>query len=285
MPKIRTALFEQISGSLNDKYSFKTYHTNQNKIILERKPDIAPHETEKALKIKTYFKNASIAWKLLNNKAKQIFKQVADLLNITAYNLFLHYAINAQIQFPNFDLINALRQTTLFNYYRIGRLYNLNYCVGATGTQAMTANRLYAQPVLIAQKVRIDAVSIRVTTAQAGQCRTAIFNAGNDLYPSKKLIDGSVIDTGSTGDKISLLDITLEPGLYYLAWICSSAPTLGGTTAAYGLTPLGRTSVYVVANNTVYADIGSFTIPNNFPTNPTETNLPYLIAFRVAEVF
>lgn len=282
MPRVKSALFEKLQGSIANKYSFKTYEDKA--IILTKKAETPAHKTEKAIKAKQNFSIATKSYKMLSDKIKQAIKKIADNFNIQPINIWTVWTINALNQYPQIDLISLLQQINLFKFYRIGRFYNMNYSVAATATQALTANRLYAQLFITSRKLRFDAISVRVTTAASGNLKMAIYDANNQLLPYKKLIETPDISTSSTGDKIAVIDITLNPGLYWLAFIANAAPTLGGTTAAYCISPLGRTSTYATGINTVYVDTGSYTMPEYFPTNPLETALPNIISLRVAEI-
>ncbi|MEM5816176.1 MAG: hypothetical protein QXL14_03985 [Candidatus Aenigmatarchaeota archaeon] len=282
MPKVTSALFEKLQGSIANKYSFKTY--DDKAIILTKKAETPAHKTEKAIKAKQNFKIATKSYKMLSDKIKQAIKKIADNFYVQPINLWTFWVINAMNKYPDVDLIKLLQQINLFKFYRVGRFYNMNYSVAATATQALTANRLYAQLFITGRKLRFDAISVRVTTAATGNLKMAIYDADNQLLPYKKLSETGDISTSSTGDKIAVIDTILEPGLYWLAFISNAAPTLGGTTAAYCLSPLGRTSPYTTGINTVYFDIGSYTMPEYFPSNPVETAIPSLIALRVAEI-
>jgi hypothetical protein len=92
------------------------------------------------------------------------------------------------------------------------------------------------------------------TNVAASHVKWALYDVGTDGLPGQKLIDGNLIDSGSTGIKTDTTTGTwtitgtrkLEPGWYYVGLIASAAVSLngtGGATSRYP-TPLGRKDGY-----------------------------------------
>jgi hypothetical protein len=123
---------------------------------------------------------------------------------------------------------------------RAGRWYGTFDAATAFTTVTISANTLYASPFFVPEELRFDQIAINVTTAGAGGtvARVGIYKDGSTPstqgYPAN-LIPGTdvgelAVDT--TGVKANAIDVTLPPGLYWLALVSSGAPALRGVGVA-----------------------------------------------------
>lgn len=121
----------------------------------------------------------------------------------------------------------------------------------ATATQTVVAATMYALPLIVAKTLTIDSVAIQVVASGAGSAaEVGIYYDNGNMYPGALLQDfgsqattGTGVKTYSTG-----LPLTVQPGLYWLAFVCSAtAPTISGYPVGVLLPLLGTTSVLTAA--------------------------------------
>ena len=107
--------------------------------------------------------------------------------------------------------------------------YVVPYAVAGTGptTLTLTASRTYWIPISVNVPTRITQVAINVTTASAGTHYVGIYDANAQYQPYQRIIQWS-FDTSSTGVKTSTtgLPLTLQPGVYWIAWAAGSGATV-----------------------------------------------------------
>ena len=89
----------------------------------------------------------------------------------------------------------------------------------------LTADTLYAWPILVDETININTIVLRVKTGSGSiNCRGGIITAGADRKPGSLLIDGGVIDVTSSGNRTATIATTeLTAGLYYLAFVADGA--------------------------------------------------------------
>lgn len=130
--------------------------------------------------------------------------------------------------------------------------------MAATGTAlstiALTANRMYCVPFVLAKNLTFANFVLSVTTFVTGTAYVAIYSnavASGLSRPGTKLMESSALSVGgSNGDKVSSgTGGTLVAGtVYWLAVTCSSAATVravdvGGATASLGFTANSTTLI------------------------------------------
>ena len=100
----------------------------------------------------------------------------------------------------------------------------------ALTTGAPAANRLIAIPLVVSKVMTIDQMAINVTTLGASSTpRIGIYADNGNNYPGVLIADAGTQSGGSTGVKTytTNLPITLDPGLYWLAYVTNAtAPTI-----------------------------------------------------------
>jgi len=88
----------------------------------------------------------------------------------------------------------------------------------------MPANELQAHYYPIFRKIRFDEIGMDVLGAGASGAR---FRLGvyddKDLYPNKLLVDSGELNAETTGVKTASIDLTLSPGVYWLAYIANDS--------------------------------------------------------------
>jgi len=313
MAKIESSIFREIKKSL-DKQKI-TFQTRRTCIILEDKPIPPNVKTEKRLFVRTIYKKLCDAWHYIKPQEKESFRETAQKFGITLFNAFLKtylpryltlkifktseiqadsdldmggYKVkNTGIATEDGDAVNlALLKyyawlTEIFAY-RLPGYYYTTALVGATATLALTANTMYAWPFIVPRKSKYDRMNINVTTAASGtRVRLGLYT-NEGLYPKGLITDAGELDTGTTGSKDALIDVTLEPGLYWIVLLSSGAPTLGGIAVADTFGVLGQSNVYATANNSWRITYTYGVLPQIFPTGASPAQTPYLVALRLA---
>lgn len=100
--------------------------------------------------------------------------------------------------------------------------------IGATGTGALVANRLYAMPILLESAVTLTDIGCEVTTGAAGGLvRCGLCTADPDWAPGALVsgTDAAEYDGSTAGEKVSTgLSIALAAGRYYLLILANTSP-------------------------------------------------------------
>jgi len=145
--------------------------------------------------------------------------------------------------------------------------YVVPYAVGGTAgtTLTLTSSRTYWIPISVAVPTRITQVGINVTTASAGTHYVGIYNANAQYQPYQRIIQWS-FDTSSTGVKTSTtgLPLTLQPGVYWIAWAAGSAAAVRAIALAASRSL--ALPALATANLTYWYTSGS-TLPDPAPTS------------------
>lgn len=128
--------------------------------------------------------------------------------------------------------------------------------VGGAST-ATTADRIFAQPWSLGRAFTFTKLGASVTDATAaGNFRRGVYrDRGGNGGPGLLVQDSGNIAIDGTGEKIATVTaFTLQPGLYWQVFLCSSAALFNLTTIAYS--PFGNADV---ANpNRVFQRVFSF---------------------------
>lgn len=134
-------------------------------------------------------------------------------------------------------------------------------------TIAATANRVYASPILIPDRITVDELATEVTTLSAGNARVGIY-ADDDGLPGAKLYESGDLDTGTTGVKTQTgVATAVGPGIVWLAVQYSATPTVRAAASVLTQSLLGESAHFnptVQTNHAVYVSPGSFGLPNPF---------------------
>lgn len=176
--------------------------------------------------------------------------------------------------------------------YVSGRCYSAQRGTLAASGAAVAADLLYAVPIYVAQRATISDLMLRVTTGVAGNAKVGIYDsvAGG---PGARLAElATPASTGTAATVVAALtaNITLNPGLYWLAAIFSAAPScttisssdqfivgLVGGTSAVDVFAASSSNAGVQGSGATYAG----GLPASFGTSSPRGATP-LLGFRVA---
>ena len=174
--------------------------------------------------------------------------------------------------------ILARRDYDASAYRAKGSTLNQWFTSPVTGTALTTgapaANTLYAIPFIVSKVMTIDQMAINVTTLGSGSTpRVGIYADNGNSYPGALVVDAGTQSGGATGVKTYTtgLPVTLDPGLYWLAYVTNAtAPTIR-TFAVASLNPvLGYSSALGTAPNLGWSVAFTFAaLPSTFTAGGT----------------
>lgn len=128
--------------------------------------------------------------------------------------------------------------------YRSLRYYgpdNVNITTGGPHSLDL----LYAIPFWVNDTLAVDRLASEITTAGAAGCviRMGIYNSNDSDMPDMLQVQSSAIDGTTTGVKEATIDVTLKPGLYWLAFVNQVATTSTRTLlSSVQMPPVAATS-------------------------------------------
>lgn len=123
-------------------------------------------------------------------------------------------------------------------------------------TVALTANRLYATPLLIGENMTLDRIGISISTTSSGStsvARLGIYNSNSNHLPSTLVADFGTITTSATTNLTTIaINQTLTPGLYFMALLSNATDTVRAIPTT------GFDSIFGYGNNPTLNVAGQF---------------------------
>jgi len=114
----------------------------------------------------------------------------------------------------------------------------------SAANKVLTADRLYACPLVIARDVTIDKIAIQVVSAGAAgtKARLGLYQMTGNWAPGALVADYGTVDVDSTGGKAITIDpaVSLSKGAYFTALVTDGTPTIYKGILSW--TPLGMTT-------------------------------------------
>jgi len=104
------------------------------------------------------------------------------------------------------------------------------------GSPADWGVKLTAEPFIVQRRIRIDRIGTTIcgTGGTGAVVRLGIYYDNGESYPGSLLLDAGTVDAeSSTGWKELTIDVTLEPGLYWLVFFPND-PTIDFRSSGYG---------------------------------------------------
>jgi hypothetical protein len=149
--------------------------------------------------------------------------------------------------------------------------------VDNTLTFAAAANELDAAPLIVHSPVTIASLFLsNVTVAAAGNLRLGLYyDHGNQNQPGNLLTDAGEITHNVTGLRQIAVNVTLQPGKYWLAVLFQGTPTVRShlNHADNWMPTMGNSSnTGTGANESVFVSQTYGPLPAQFPT-PTSIDL------------
>ena len=115
----------------------------------------------------------------------------------------------------------------LFLKQRTGVTLRSNLAISTVGVN-IGANSFRAHPFMVTQRLNLDRIGFEITGvggAGAG-CYVGLYTDNGNFYPATLIVDGGTFDcsaVGGVGIKLANVNVVLEPGLYWLAFLCNDA--------------------------------------------------------------
>lgn len=183
------------------------------------------------------------------------------------------------------DDTNAVgMRTTLeipINTYRSGRYYSNNLSGSTTSNQALTANTLRAFRWRVDTTLNFNEIISEVTTLAAANYRIAIYTDVAS-YPTTLIAGSDALsyDASGTGVKSSgAINVTINPGFYWIAFNSNGTPTLRAHGTANILNVGADVTMGANAFTTCVSASQTFgAMPSSFPAGGTFSNLACPIA-------
>lgn len=136
----------------------------------------------------------------------------------------------------------------------------------SVATRALTASRIYYEPMVVTTPITIDQLAFEVSAAGTSGhvARMAIYNAGTDWQPTSRVVDAGTVAVDSVGVKTASVNVTLQPGRYLKALISQSGTARvlrGGSRYIGALAALGTLplifQLFVAGSGTTLPDPGT----------------------------
>jgi hypothetical protein len=153
--------------------------------------------------------------------------------------------------------------------YRFSGYYYASSMItaGALAATTTSANNLDAFPIIVPVEQAFDRIGVNVVSTPAGKLRLGIY-ADNNGKPGSRILDSGEIDVSSTGLKTATINITLEPGLYWLVKVQDNTPGLSGLNATDMFT-IGLDSSLGIGTGWRRASYNYAALPDPFGTSLT----------------
>lgn len=128
--------------------------------------------------------------------------------------------------------------------YSVGRWIDSRIVFGSMSTSGKTAGQLVLTPLIIGRTVKFDAIGLYASQfTPTTVLRLGLYNATTRGEPGTLIVErGIAASTSSSGMLSATVDLTLQPGLYFLASVVNS------NTASWGHSPTAATPVLNIAN-------------------------------------
>lgn len=159
-----------------------------------------------------------------------------------------------------------------------GRWYvAANIANAALSNLAITANVLYANPIVIPKTSTINDIAVNVITGVAATgIKLGLYNDSGNLSPSSLLFDSGELSTATSGT-FQTANISpakkLQPGLYWLACISNGTPSIKFVplTNQYPFFSFDNVSASNTAASALYKGLTypAGALPDPYPTSPS----------------
>ena len=179
----------------------------------------------------------------------------------------------------------------IYNFWqkmRTGVYYSTNLQVYqlTSATQALTADRLYAVPMVIARATTWDRIAVYIATAAAAgkKARLGIYANGTNLHPGALVLDAGEVAVDATGTKAITIEESLSKGIYWIVIISDGTPSIRKNL--YSINLLGGDATNPTRfKSLVYKDDAYGALPDPFPSGGIyEGNFILEIGLRLASL-
>jgi hypothetical protein len=186
---------------------------------------------------------------------------------------------------------------TGLGYTNTTSVYTPNYATGqwavpsvlSFANQGAAVGRAVYTPWFVSDTVSIDRIAMQVVTGQADAvCRIGVYPSSNGAPVASLIEDFGTVDADAPGVKELAVDLTLEPGLYYICGVAqgsASNPTFRGGLPL--VRPSAGTATTALDGTISGAFRGSSGVSGTLPSTPQLVDtvlspLAYAFAVRFA---
>ncbi len=198
---------------------------------------------------------------------------------------------------PNINVSN-INVPMLYGYYKANtNNYETWHATPGVGdilnsSLALATGFIYASPLHITKTITIDKIAVSLRATASGESfYYGIYNDTGDMYPNELVVSSALKFATNAGAKITDVNVTLQPGLYWVAIATSAILTFHSipTTNVFNVLGYGK----MIENNhptqavsMIRSVLLNLPLPTTFPTNsPTlRTSGAILFFFRVTNV-
>lgn len=167
-------------------------------------------------------------------------------------------------------------------YYISGRWYRGVHLAGYAASSSFTSNTIYAFPFFTAIASTWDRIGTYITYGGTGLARLGVYGDTGSVYPGALILDSGELTVPSSGVLQATINLSLDPGLYWLVLLSDSNLTLSGHDGRYHYGIFGSSSPEV-AGSSCYAVSHSYgALPSTFPSGATPDIRALVIALRKA---
>jgi len=162
---------------------------------------------------------------------------------------------------------------------RVGpRLSSYEYSALGGPTTDVPSDTLRASPILLLHRVRIDQIGQHIAGAGAAgaKSRLGVYDDRGDIYPGNLLVDAGEIDASTIGAKNLAVDLTLDPGFYWIVFNTNDA-TIDLYFMWMHIYRDNRPNYQGLSIAQAYGPL-----PSTFPDGASP-DTPFLVYYRIAE--
>jgi hypothetical protein len=166
--------------------------------------------------------------------------------------------------------------------YRPGRFYaGENLSPAATGTQALTANTMYATVFTVRQPQLWTKIGINVTVAGAGGtlARLGVYDIENGV-PTSLVHDAGTVAVSTTGVKEITISKVLIPGTYAMVVFTNGTPTVTADVNSKAAVGCIGSSAIGTGDQVITRALTFAALPSTFGTPTFATGLTPLVTLR-----
>lgn len=127
---------------------------------------------------------------------------------------------------------NVLDALKVIRSHRSGKLKSTEITAGSATNVLIAANQPDVFPFLVTESTDYTGIAVKVDAIAGTGARLAIYADDGDGYPGSLLLDAGTVSTTTTGWKEVAINITLEPGVYWLARNTDGGVAFGGFPAS-----------------------------------------------------
>lgn len=161
---------------------------------------------------------------------------------------------------------------------RSGKLYS-HPAQNSQGTVALSANVLYAVPLIIPEPTLLVKIGLETTIAAVGGslARLGIYD-GSTGEPGALWLDAGTVAVDAIAVTELTIALMLPPGYYFAAGVSNGAPTIRHSTLAQRMGLFGNTSTFSTPTTHFTRSFTYGLLPATFGavTDVNSTNVPFL---------